>query len=244
MGFAKATKGTIPVDNSTIESVNFYTHTTGDFRLAIYNDSSGPYSRLWESGPNTGAATTWNTVSISSGNPTSLTLNSGSYWLAWQWDSLNNGTSFVSGGSAGDGNYRAQAYGSFPSTWTDGISTAERWSMYSPHGIRMGANDGDWHYLTVTRSGTGGNEMTTYYDGALVGTSTDARNLTNGNNFRLARPNEASNYFTGLIDEVRVDNASRDAGWIGTVYNNQGSPTTFHSAMPEENWNWSWGCAG
>jgi hypothetical protein len=134
-------------------------------------------------------------------------------------------------------------YGPFPVTWA-GTSTAERWSMYSPYGIKIGANDGNWHYLVVTRTGTGANGLTIYYDGALVRTSTDSRTLSNGNNFRLARPNEASNYFTGSLDEVRVDNAARDASWIGSIYNDQASPTLFHYSMPEENWNWSWACSG
>jgi flagellin-like protein len=238
MGFAKATKASLLNNNTYVENVSFYSHAAGQYRLAIYDDSSGvPNSRLWESGSNTATASSWNSV------PVSLTLNQGTYWMAWQWNSLNNGSSYASG-SAGDGNYIAQAYGSFPDTWSGGTSTSERWSVNASYGIKIGANDGNWHYLTVTRTGTGANGLTTYYDGELVGNATDTRTLSNSNRFRLARPNENSNYFTGSIDEVRVDNEAKAASWIGSLYNNQASPTTFHYSMPEENWNWSWACSG
>lgn len=38
---------------------------------------------------------------------------------------------------------------------------------------------------------------------------------------------DASQFFTGGIDEVRVSNVSRSAGWVSTEYNNQSSPSTF-----------------
>ena len=40
--------------------------------------------------------------------------------------------------------------------------------------------------------------------------------------------------FDGTIDEVRVSNASRSAGWILTEYNNQNSPSTFYSVGTQE----------
>ncbi|MCX5792530.1 MAG: hypothetical protein NTY45_10035, partial [Elusimicrobia bacterium] len=75
-------------------------------------------------------ASAWNTVLISAGAPTTLTLNSGTYWLAWQWDSTANGPSYTAG-SAGSGNYLGQAYGSFPAGWSGGTSSTEQWSIYA-----------------------------------------------------------------------------------------------------------------
>jgi hypothetical protein len=130
-GYAKATKAILSDNNASIQSLRFYISpgASGNFRLAIYSDSSGPSSKLWESGSIAAIAGAWNTVTIASGSPTSLTLNSGTYWLVWQWDSANSGPSYMVG-SSGDGNYIAQAYGSFPTSWSGGTSSSEKWSIY------------------------------------------------------------------------------------------------------------------
>ena len=128
-GYAKATKATLPAA-SAITSLSFYTHATGNFRLAIYSDSSGaPGAKQWESGDTAAAASAWNTVNISAGTPTSLTLAAGTYWLAWQWNSANSGPSYASG-SANTGDYLAQAYGAFPAPWSGGTLSTENWSLY------------------------------------------------------------------------------------------------------------------
>ena len=128
-GYAKATTATLSANNAVMNSVAFYSHATGNFRLAIYSDSSGPSSKLWESASTAATASAWSTVNISSGTPASLILNSGTYWLAWQWDSANNGPSYTLG-SAGDGNYITQAYDVFPSSWSGGTSSSEKYSVY------------------------------------------------------------------------------------------------------------------
>ena len=128
--YAKATKAVLPDNNSDINSLSFYSHATGNFRLAIYSDSSGPSTKLWESSSTAAAASAWNTVNISSGTPAGLRLNAGTYWLVWQWDSPNNGPSYTLG-SSGDGNYITQAYGSFPASWSGGISSSDKWSAYA-----------------------------------------------------------------------------------------------------------------
>jgi len=76
-----------------ITALGFYSHATGNYRLAIYTDSSGPAVKQWESGDTTAAAGAWNTVNISAGTPTTLSLGAGTYWLAWQWNSTNSGPS-------------------------------------------------------------------------------------------------------------------------------------------------------
>lgn len=127
--YAKASKVTLAA-NSDIESVSFYSHATGNVRLAIYNQSgAAPNALQWESGSTACSATAWATVNISAGTPTTLTLNAGTYWLVWQWDSVNTGPSYTAG-AAGDGHWVQQTYGAFPATWSGGTSTAERWSEY------------------------------------------------------------------------------------------------------------------
>ncbi len=125
-GYAKATKVTVS-SSATASSVNFYSHSTGNFRVAVYSDNSGPDMKLWES-PDTAAIAGWNTVSIASGSPAMLNLPAGTYWLVWQWDSPNAGPSYTAA-SSGDGNYVPLAYGGFPATWTAGTLTSEQWSI-------------------------------------------------------------------------------------------------------------------
>ena len=40
--------------------------------------------------------------------------------------------------------------------------------------------------------------------------------------------------FHGLIDELEISNTLRSAGWIGTKYNNESSPSTFYSLGSQE----------
>jgi hypothetical protein len=91
---------------------------------------SAPYTKLWESNDILITTAGWKTVNMGAGTPTSLTLSAGTYWLAWQWDSANAGPSYTAG-SSGDGNYIVQSYGAFPSTWSGGSSTNEKWSIYA-----------------------------------------------------------------------------------------------------------------
>lgn len=131
-GYAKATKAVLPV-NGIFSSMSFYSHATGNARLAIYNDVSGvPSAKQWESGDITVTASAWTTVSITSGTPTNLYLNGGTYWLAWQWNSAANGPSYTSG-AANTGNAIVQSYGSFPSSWTGGTLSTENWSIYATY---------------------------------------------------------------------------------------------------------------
>lgn len=131
-GYATATKAVLGDNNAVLSSLSFYSYTTGNFRLAIYSDNSGPSTLLWQSGDNPAAANAWNTVSISSGSPSSLTLQSGTYWLVWQWNSPNAGPSYTAG-SSDSGNYIPLSYGAFPTTWTSGTATSQTWSIYATY---------------------------------------------------------------------------------------------------------------
>jgi hypothetical protein len=127
-GYSLATKISVTDSNAIISTVNFYAHSTGNYRVAVYSDSSGPNTKLWESS-DTAATVGWNTITTAAGTPTSLTLNTGTYWLVYQWNSANSGPSYTAGVN-GDGKYVAMAYGSFPATWTSGTVTDQKWSIY------------------------------------------------------------------------------------------------------------------
>ena len=113
--------------------------------------SAKPNSKLWESNDISITTTGWQTVAINSGTPNSLQLNAGTYWLAWQWDNAN-GPSYTAG-SSGDGNYISLAYGSFPSTWSGGTSTNEKWSIYASY---------------ITYASTGNLESTSFNAGQIA----------------------------------------------------------------------------
>jgi hypothetical protein len=144
--YAKATKAALS-EGAACNSVSFYSHATGNVRLAIYNQSgAAPNAKQWESGSGACSATAWKTINISDGTPNSLTLATGTYWLAWQWDSVNAGPSYTAG-AAGDGHYLSQAYGAFPATWA-GTASTEKWSEYVTYTVST-------VYVNVTDSGSG-----------------------------------------------------------------------------------------
>jgi hypothetical protein len=128
--YVKLTKATLSEGAASVTSMSLYFHATGNFRAAIYTDSSGPADLEWESGsiPATGGGA-WDTVLISAGTPNTLALVAGDYWLAWQWDSVNAGPSYAVGG-ANTGAYLAQAYGAFPDPLTGETLSTENWSIY------------------------------------------------------------------------------------------------------------------
>jgi len=192
-GYAKATKATLADNNANITSVSFYSHATGNARLAIYSDSgSAPSSKLWESNSTAVSATAWKTINISEGTPSSLTLlQSGTYWLAWQWDSATSGPSYTLG-SSGDGSYITQAYGSFPSSWGS-TSSSEKWSIYATYTtINWNSYESDYSTpretydsgnSTVYMSGTGFQDIShfvAYYDDGGANRGSETKTASSG----------------------------------------------------------------
>ncbi|CAN5313875.1 hypothetical protein BH09SUM1_BH09SUM1_21070 [soil metagenome] len=85
-----ATRFTVPEDGN-LRDVRFYSHGAGGtIRLAIYDDAETK-TLVWESQQlaNDDDETTI-TASVISGDPSSLKLAAGNYWLAWQTDSFSN----------------------------------------------------------------------------------------------------------------------------------------------------------
>jgi len=131
-GYVKATKTTVN-EAAALSSAAFYSHNPGgSTRLSIF-DNSASRTLLWQSPgiPNT-ASNDWLTIPISSGTPPALTLQPGTYWLAWQVDTNADVPSYTKGNFA-DGFYLAQPYGPFPDQLTGGTSptlTDETWSEF------------------------------------------------------------------------------------------------------------------
>ncbi len=90
-----------------------------------------------------------------------------------------------------------------------------------------------WHHFVYTYDGT---THSYYIDGALVGTSNNtpqtgapvAGQVSFGT-YMNGGSSPGGEYYNGYLDEGRVSNINRSAGWVLTEYNNQGSPSTFYS---------------
>jgi hypothetical protein len=95
-----------------------------------------------------------------------------------------------------------------------------------------------WTHLAVTWT-TGGNMVgyingSTPSGGSISAGSTEIGTYTNPLYVGVAPYNHNQYYVTGTIDEVRISNKARSAGWIATEYNNQSSPSTFYTFGGEQ----------
>jgi hypothetical protein len=81
-------------------------------------------------------------------------------------------------------------------------------------------NDGLWHFLTAVREA---NRLVLYVDGIEVGVNdtlfTDV--LDNIADLRIGAKNNDTQFFNGMIDEVRIANSARRDSWIKLEYENQ-----------------------
>jgi YD repeat-containing protein len=96
-------------------------------------------------------------------------------------------------------------------------------------------NDSKWHFAVVTYAHDGANTL--YVDGNAVGSQqvipsgySPYYEYFIGTAYTFLFPTGNWNwlYFNGDIDEVSIASNAQTADWIGTEYNNQGSPSTFY----------------
>ena len=78
--------------------------------------------------------------------------------------------------------------------------------------------DSAWHYVVLTFDGS---TIKLYKDGELVDSTGGSGITTNNDKLKIG------DFMTGTLDEIRVSNTARAAGYINTTYNNTNSPTTF-----------------
>ena len=133
------------------------------------------------------------------------------------------------------GSYRASMGLSQAEAGTDG--RIENWTndttaRYSTTAVTLNA----WNYVTISRTAT---TTSFYLNGSANGSGTSTAVTTTGQVSGIgADANgaiDAGEQFLGLIDEVRISSTARSAEWIKTEYNNQSSPSTFHTIAAEEN---------
>jgi hypothetical protein len=125
------------------------------------------------------------------------------------------------------------------SQYTAGINTSgyiewadsSNWS-YANFGSRnIGLITGVWQQLVFAKAG---GIINIYRNGSSAYSASFGSSLTTtANALVVGCYGDSSvcsaNYFNGGMDEMRVSNIARSAGWIQTEYNNQNSPSTFYT---------------
>ena len=131
-------------------------------------------------------------------------MNAPAYWISSSGDQLKAGIT----------------YG--PGKFSQAIYTNAGW------------HDGNWHHVAMV---FGGSTVSLYLDGALA-TSLAAGGSSIadvGGAVTMGRFDGTNGlYFGGTLDEARISNTSRTAGWIATEFTNQNSPSTFFSVASSE----------
>jgi len=164
----KGVKANLPETAALFTKISFFSHTsTGNVRLAVYNSTK---HLIWESTSTTLSANTWVNATIEG----VTSRPAGDYYLCWQYDNVLRAPSYVAG-SSGDGWWKPQNYGSYPSSISGETSTSEKWSIFVTYTTQPVAlnlrtkdwsnnvltqaivfmNNGTWHNKTVTASGWG-----------------------------------------------------------------------------------------
>ncbi|MCK4650232.1 LamG domain-containing protein, partial [Candidatus Pacearchaeota archaeon] len=100
--------------------------------------------------------------------------------------------------------------------WADGTHTVTDTLVYN----------NNWYDFGMTYNGT---TMQFYIDGKPDNSA--SLSIVFGTSFTLGK---SADGLDSLIDEVRISNVARTAGWIETEYNNQFSPDSFYSVGGEE----------
>lgn len=107
-----------------------------------------------------------------------------------------------------------------------GTSDAVSNAVTYPSGSFSG---GTWYYIAGTFNAST-RIVSAYKNGQLVGTKTAAVGTisydTTG--LQFGRQPNYGQYFSGVLDEVRIDNVARSADWIAAEYTNQSTPWAFY----------------
>jgi len=112
-------------------------------RLGLYKDGT-PKTLVWQSNRvAVKQANAFIAIPVASGNPTSVSLPAGNYYLAWQLDADIPAASYLAG-SVGDGLILPWAFGKFPSTLTGQYptafaTTADKWTGYITYSSQAAA---------------------------------------------------------------------------------------------------------
>ena len=139
---------------------------------------------------------------------------------------------FSSGSSGENGIYFGSAY----------ENESELRFMSLDSTVRIDSNtaaigDTDWHYVGVTADRNGNLDL--WVDGESVHSESIAAHAGQDWNrqddtYKIGTDRSEDNPMDGIIDEPRVSDVVRSAGWISTGYNNMSDPDTFLHIGPEQ----------
>lgn len=104
------------------------------------------------------------------------------------------------------------------------------WAWYDGTGVAYSTVVDSWYYSAVVYDKV---NQRMYKNGSQVYSRAQAGDIgTNTNPLRFCARGfgTPSSHLTGEIDEIRMSNVARSAGWVATEYNNQSSSTSFYSA--------------
>jgi hypothetical protein len=111
------------------------------------------------------------------------------------------------------------------------------WNQFSSNGISNFGNPQDiipqdqWTHIVGILTSEG---VKLYKNGNLFNTMSGVSPAQNTIIFAIARSGTSSEYFKGLIDEIRISNTVRSDAWIKTEYNNQSDPSNFYYFIGNE----------
>ncbi|MGH8753275.1 MAG: DUF6701 domain-containing protein, partial [Burkholderiales bacterium] len=90
-----------------------------------------------------------------------------------------------------------------------------------------------WYYAVGVYDGT---SMRIYRNGTFItSVTTSGASVYNSTGpFNIGARSDGTQPFAGTLDEARVSNVARSAGWILTEYNNQNSPSSFFAVGGQE----------
>jgi hypothetical protein len=102
--------------------------------------------------------------------------------------------------------------------------------VHTNNGTAASPATGEWHLIHVTFDGSA---TAQYQDGALVASGSNSAPIavTNGD-LHIARRPDATSYFTGTMDEVRINKVARSADWVKLEYENQRAGQTMMPTTP------------
>jgi biopolymer transport protein ExbB len=102
--------------------------------------------------------------------------------------------------------------------------------VHTANGAAPSPAVGEWHLVHVTFDGSA---TAQYQDGALVASGSNSAPIATSNgDLNIARRPDGTSFFTGTMDEVRINKVARSADWAKLEYENQKAGQTLMTLNP------------